>query len=155
MSKMASHTSGELKIDFLAITAILCLGSLGPSASARPLRATTISICDLVNAPERFSNQRVEVSGHVIGGFHGLGLVDDDCDAKGISLDIEDEIVSKRDRTPLMSAAYKTGDAGADADGKRITARFVGLFKYSPLGRINRTIVVEKIRDVKLLVVAQ
>ena len=155
MSKMGSHNNADLKIAFLGSVAILCLCSLVPPATAKSLRPIKISLCKLVNSPERFSHRRVEVSGHVIGGFHGLGLVDDTCDAKGVSLDIEEDIVSKRDSAPLMSAAYRVGDAGADADGKRITATFVGIFKYSPIGRINRTIVVKRIRNVKLRVVAE
>jgi hypothetical protein len=152
---MGNHNSTDLKIAFLGSVAILFLCSLGPAASAKSPRAVKVSLCNLVNSPEHFSHRRVEISGHVIGGFHGLGLVDDACDAKGVSLDIEDDIVTKRDSVPLMSAVYRTGDAGADADGKRITATFIGIFKYSPVGRINRTIVVESIRDVKLRFVAE
>lgn len=121
---------------------ILCIASSaqGLNRSQVPMSTT---VCAIVSAPQKFDRKLVIFSANFVSdGIEHSVLIDKDCEKWGIvpGGDFKEKGEDSLDRV-LMTGGPGTSD-------KKITATFIGIFRWHPKQMIKRILILREIQSV-------
>jgi hypothetical protein len=152
IKQLSTHGSAVILMTLMLVVVKAFL----PDYAALAQGLQDVDICELLAHPEQFNKKQIRVRARlesvVIEG--GMWLVGDSCPKEIITLDVPEPMRKHPEQYPdyaaLRDAILKEGNVGTT--GKSITATFYGKFAYNHRKRPKRTLLLEKIEDLKTTV---
>jgi hypothetical protein len=137
----------------LALTAA-CVVALAPRmvrCAAPELPARAVAFCEIVSHPDRYDHSRVAFTTSIVSdGIENTALLDPSCPKRGMALVVSPDVKRSTGFQKIWAGIYRTGYIGTL--DKRITARFSGTFLYTPANTPARTLVLDSVSQVNVVV---
>ena len=131
-----------LTVAALAVSLIGVGGKIG--AAPKPSETT---LCRVLAEPKRYESRRIVMSGQVMGGIHGMIVVDPNCPDAAMDLLIDNVILHRNDVWPLFSAIYRGENT---AELKRIDVKIAATFHYAGTKTKRSSVELKRVLDLKI-----
>jgi hypothetical protein len=135
----------------LAVTCVVALQPRTARCAAPEPSAREVAFCEVVSHPDRYDHSMVAFTASVASdGIEHTALFDPACRKRGMALVVRSSVERSTGYQKIWAGIYRTGYIGTL--DKHITAHFTGTFLYTPNKSTVRTIVVDSVSQVSVVV---